>query len=150
MAVPDFLTPEEVDSLKSAIWREVANSDPSVHRGEFSTTSHVQSRDRYFLDSATKVHFFYESGSVDQDGFSSERQKRVHKVGHTLHWDGPEFKKVTFSQKMKDLGKSVGLRDPAVVQGMYIFKLPKVGSPGNDIIPNSFYSFYYSLNNGVF
>ena len=37
---------------------------------------------------------------------------------------------VTFSSKMRAVARSLGLEDPVVVQGMYIFKQPKIGSEG--------------------
>ena len=37
---------------------------------------------------------------------------------------------MTFSSKMRSVAKSLGLLDPVVVQGMYIFKQPKIGSEG--------------------
>ena len=37
---------------------------------------------------------------------------------------------MTFSPKVKSVSRSLGLVDPAVVQGMYIFKLPRIGTAG--------------------
>ncbi len=38
--------------------------------------------------------------------------------------------KVTFSDKAKTVAKNIGLVDPVIVQGMYIFKQPRVGTEG--------------------
>ena len=37
---------------------------------------------------------------------------------------------MTFGEKMKAVAESVGLSDPVVVQGMYIFKQPRIGTEG--------------------
>ena len=37
------------------------------------------------------------------------------------------FKKISFSPKVKEIAKSLDLKDPAIVQGMYIFKQPGIG-----------------------
>lgn len=35
-----------------------------------------------------------------------------------LHWLDPNFKRVTFDQKVKDTLKDIGFKDPAVAQSM--------------------------------
>ena len=37
------------------------------------------------------------------------------------------IRKVSFSQKVQLISRCLGLRDPAIVQGMYIFKNPGIG-----------------------
>ncbi len=48
------------------------------------------------MDSATRVHYFYEAGFYDEskDSFTRPREECIHKVGHTMHWDIKEFKEV--------------------------------------------------------
>ena len=38
------------------------------------------------------------------------------------------FRKISFSQKVQLISRCLGLRDPAIVQGMYIFKNPGIGT----------------------
>ena len=42
-------------------------------------------------------------------------------------WRNQVFKKISFSPKVKEISKSLDLKDPAIVQGMYIFKQPGIG-----------------------
>ena len=42
-------------------------------------------------------------------------------------WRNQVFKKISFSPKVKEIAKSLDLKDPAIVQGMYIFKQPGIG-----------------------
>ena len=41
------------------------------------------------------------------------------------------FRKISFSQKVQLISRCLGLRDPAIVQGMYIFKNPGIGRADN-------------------
>ena len=41
------------------------------------------------------------------------------------------FRKISFSQKVQLISRCLGLRDPAIVQGMYIFKNPGIGTADN-------------------
>ena len=54
----------------------------------------------------------------------------LNKIGHALHYLEPNFKKVTFSEKMKAVARDLQFEDPNVVQGMYIFKNPRIGGIG--------------------
>ena len=62
--------------------------------------------------------------------FQVPKELSLNKIGHALHWLVPEFKKVSFSDKMKKTAKQLGFISPAVVQSMYIFKQPGHGGEG--------------------
>ena len=57
----------------------------------------------------------------------------LNKVGHALHWLVPEFRSVSFSEKVKTTARRLGFVSPAVVQSMYIFKQPGIGGEGEEI-----------------
>ena len=65
---------------------------------------------------------FSEDGQLQMDKHSS-----LNKIGHALHYINPVFRKISFSQKVQLISRSLSLRDPAIVQGMYIFKNPGIG-----------------------
>ncbi len=55
----------------------------------------LQAKDRYFLDSGDKVRFFFEKDSFDESGsLKMDKEKCLNKIGHSLHWHVPAFKKV--------------------------------------------------------
>ena len=51
----------------------------------------------------------------------------INKVGHALHFLDPVFSEYSQSQKVKELVKSLGYKDPVLSQSMYIFKQGKIG-----------------------
>ena len=58
----------------------------------------LQAKDRYFLDSGDKVRFFFEKDSFDESGsLKMDKEKCLNKIGHSLHWHVPAFKKVSES-----------------------------------------------------
>lgn len=87
-----------------------------------------QSRDRYFIESGDKVRFFFEEGSVGENGeLLVDPSVALNKVGHALHSEHPVFAKVTMSNRVKEVCWQLGFQTPAVAQSMYIFKNPGIG-----------------------
>jgi len=143
LVIEDFLTDEEVDAIKSEINQIVDNMDPKVDRGVFSTeTEAPQASDLYFLESGDKIRFFFEKDAFSDTGeLQMEKQSCLNKIGHALHWLNPVFRKVSFSQKVQYISRCLGLRDPAIVQGMYIFKQPGIGG---EVTPHQDGTFLYN------
>jgi len=128
LVVEDFLSQEEVKSLQTEIHKIVENLDPKTDRGVFSTTDHQQASDTYFLESGDKVRFFFEADAFDSCGeLQMDKHASLNKIGHALHWVNPEFRRVSLSQRVQNVSQSLGLQDPAIIQGMYIFKQPGIG-----------------------
>nr|XP_053647065.1 phytanoyl-CoA dioxygenase domain-containing protein 1-like isoform X3 [Cherax quadricarinatus] len=155
VCVPGFLTEEEADGLREACKHLVEAMDPSLHTPTiFSTTNHNQARSSYFLESGDKVHFFFEQEALDSNNeLKVDKHLALNKIGHALHWLVPEFKKVSFSTKMKKVAQQLGFVSPAVVQSMYIFKQPGIGgevTPHKDSTflstePQSCIGFWFAL-----
>nr|CAI5856250.1 unnamed protein product [Callosobruchus analis] len=102
-------------------------------RTVFSTidSESQQNKDRYFLDSGDKISYFYEPGAVGPNGeLLVEPHLSLNKIGHALHELDPVFKKMTFSEQVKEVAFQLGYEEPAVVQSMCIFKNPGIGSEG--------------------
>ncbi|CAL4204629.1 unnamed protein product, partial [Meganyctiphanes norvegica] len=133
LIVPNFLSDQEADSLRSSCHRLVEKMDPKDHaRTVFSTQDHDQARSEYFLNSGDNISFFFEKDALDEEGnIKVPKQLSLNKIGHALHWLVPEFKKVSFSSKMKSCARDLGFIKPAVVQSMYIFKQPGYGGEGD-------------------
>ena len=143
LIIEQFLTDAECNSLKDACHRIVGEADFSQHpKVTFDTKVNKQGSEEYFITSGDKVRFFFEEGVVASDGqLNCPKEKSLNKIGHALHNLVPEFKKVTFGDKVKGIAKSLELKKPAVVQSMYIFKQPKIGGT---VTPHRDSSFLYT------
>lgn len=112
-------------------------------RAIFTTTSaeSEQNKNKYFLDSADKISYFYEEKAVGPKGeLLVEPHLSLNKIGHALHELNDTFRRVTFDEKVKEVAFQLGFEEPAIVQSMYIFKNPKIGGEGecdhgNALIP---------------
>lgn len=132
LVVEDFLSSEEVESMRKGCWNLVQQMDPAVHRGVFSgnaSKNDQQTNDSYFLESNDKIRFFFEADAFEASSgdLRMDKHASLNKIGHALHYLEPAFKAVTFSDKMKAVARDLQFQDPNVVQGMYIFKNPKIG-----------------------
>lgn len=143
LIIEQFLTDAECNTLRDACHRIVKEADFSQHpKVTFDTTENKQATDDYFITSGDKVRFFFEEGVVRTDGqLNCPKEKSLNKIGHALHNLVPEFKKATFSDKVKAIAKSLDLEKPAVVQSMYIFKQPRIGGT---VVPHRDSSFLYT------
>jgi len=92
-----------------------------------------QGRDDYFLESANKVHFFAETGAIDDDDgglkaeFADDKMGALNKAGHGMHMIPGAFHDYATSDKVRDLVKELGWIDPVIPQSMYIFKQARIG-----------------------
>lgn len=83
------------------------------------------------MDSADKVSHFYEKDALDENGDSLVNASlALNKVGHALHRLHPTFERCTYNDKVISICRALGLVKPVVLQSMYIYKNPGVGSEG--------------------
>jgi len=144
LVVENFLSQDEVKNMREEILKLVHEMNPEEHRGVFSTTDNnsAQANDTYFLESGDKIRYFFETDAFDASGkLQYKKEDCLNKMGHSLHWHDPIFKEVTFSQKAKKVAKDLQFLDPVVVQGMYIFKQPRIGT---QVTPHQDGTFLYN------
>lgn len=126
-----FLTDQEADQLKAEGDNLIKNMPPPSDRATFSTVDSkaLQNKNRFFLESCDKVRYFYEVGALDDNGeLKVAPEVSLNKIGHSLHELNPTFKKFTVDERVKETCFQLGFEDPIVVQSMYIFKNPGLGS----------------------
>ena len=133
LTVDNFLTALECDYLREKAAQIVSETDLSQHPTiTFNTRDNAQSKSDYFLTSGDQIRFFFEEGAVDETGqLKVDPRYAMNKIGHALHALDPDFKKVTFSDGIKGIMKSLEMKRPAVVQSMVIFKQPNIGGAVN-------------------
>lgn len=90
-----------------------------------------QSKNKYFLNSGEKVSYFFENSALDDQGDLLVPQEiALNKVGHYLHVLHPTFRKIVYSEKIREVCFRLGMEDPRILQSMYIYKNPGIGSEG--------------------
>ena len=128
LVIPDFVDAATCEALMARAGELVAGFDPAETRSVFSTTDQERTTDDYFLGSGDRIRFFLEEGAVGPDGtLRVPKDVAVNKIGHALHDLDPAFDAVSRSPKLARLAAELGLRDPRLLQSMYIFKQPRIG-----------------------
>lgn len=115
----------------------MATEAPQESRTIFSTTNSTdaQSKANYFIESGDKVRYFFEEGALNAEGeLLVDPAIALNKVGHALHAEHPVFKKVTQSDRVREMCWQLGFQKPAVAQSMYIYKNPGVGGEGKELL----------------
>lgn len=94
----------------------------------FSTRNQAHTTDDYFLSSGDKVAFFLEEEAVDADGrLTRPKNLAINKIGHALHDLDPPFAEFSRRPELAAIAHALGMRDPLLLQSMYIFKQPQIG-----------------------
>jgi phytanoyl-CoA hydroxylase len=102
--------------------------EPGEVASIFST--HEQSRlaDDYFLNSGDQIRFFFEADAFRADGtLKRDKERSLNKIGHALHDLDPTFSSFSRTKEIKQLVADLGVVQPLLLQGMYIFKQPEIG-----------------------
>jgi phytanoyl-CoA hydroxylase len=94
----------------------------------FSTTNQAQLDDAYFIESGDKIRFFLEEDAFDDNGdLRQAKSDCLNKMGHAMHDLDPVFDAFSRTPELAGVARSIGFRDPAILQSMYIFKPPSIG-----------------------
>lgn len=173
LILPDVLSPETVQSLLAETHRLLHEElDLSSHPLTKFSTGGADDRehvgDAYFLGSGDKIRFFLEEDAVDPEGrVTRPKERAVNKIGHYLHELSAPFKAVSATEQEEDeagsrqtpagIARSLGYRDPRVLQSMAILKQPEIGGavpPHQDSCflytdPPSAVGFWYALEDAT-
>jgi phytanoyl-CoA hydroxylase len=116
------------DQLRQRAQELVHEFDPAEVVSIFSTHEQNRLTDDYFLTSGDKIRFFFEENAFNADGtLKYEKEKSINKIGHALHDLDPLFNRFSRNENIKDIASALGMKNPLLLQSMYIFKQPNIG-----------------------
>lgn len=129
LVLEDFISSGECRRLKARALKLVDKFDPSTVRSVFSAMEQTQLGDKYFEESGDKIRFFFEQDAFDEDGnLKQSKENSLNKMGHAMHDLDPVFDAFSRTLALAAVVDSLGYDDPVILQSMYIFKPPRIGS----------------------
>lgn len=128
LILEDFASEAACRALRAQALELVDGFDPAQAASVFSTTHKEHLDDRYFIESGDKIRFFLEQNAFDDAGaLRASKADCLNKMGHALHELDPVFARFSRTPALAEIGRRLGLRDPGLIQSMYIFKPPRIG-----------------------
>jgi phytanoyl-CoA hydroxylase len=128
VVLSDFVDSSACDTLRARAEQLVQDFDPSDIVSIFSTHEQNRLTDDYFLNSGDKIRFFFEEDAFLPDGtLKQSKEQSINKIGHALHDLDPVFSEFSRTPDIAHLVAKLGIARPLLLQGMYIFKQPKIG-----------------------
>jgi phytanoyl-CoA hydroxylase len=128
LVIEDFVSAPQCDTLRRRALELVAEHAPSAPGTVFSTRDQRHAADAYFEASANNIGVFFEEGAFGADGrLQVPLERAVNKLGHAMHDLDPVFKAFSHGPRLQAVADGIGLRDPLLIQSMYIFKQPGIG-----------------------
>ncbi|WNG30399.1 phytanoyl-CoA dioxygenase family protein [Cystobacter fuscus] len=131
LVLPGFVPAHACEALKARAEALVAGFQPETVS---IFTTHEQSRtsDEYFLSSGDQIRFFFEENAFLPDGsLRQDKMLSINKIGHAMHDLDPVFERFSRTPELAALASELGLKQPLLLQSMYIFKQPFIGGEVN-------------------
>lgn len=132
--IEKFFTDDETIEMREAgleLCKNAPESDRKVFDAVTNRITEAHMKETYFIESANKIHYFYENGALDANGnLIVDKMQSLNKVGHGLHVLHPIFRKYTFDERIKNVAKHLKMKKPVIPQSMFIYKNPKIGAEG--------------------
>lgn len=128
LILEDFVDVAACDRLRARAAELVNDFDPDGVVSIFSTKEQNRHSDEYFLGSGDKIRFFFEEDAFTPEGkLKQSKERSINKIGHALHDLDPVFSEFSRTPDIVQLIDDLKIERPLLLQGMYIFKQPRIG-----------------------
>ena len=134
LVVPDFVSEERCLQLRQRAMSLAERNVPSPEEATVFTADGKpqHTTDDYFLTSGEKIRCFFEKDAFDEHGnLRAQPHLALNKLGHAMHDLDPIFDSFSRTSNLSDVSADIGMRDPLLLQSMYIFKQPHIGGEVN-------------------
>jgi phytanoyl-CoA hydroxylase len=134
LVVPDFVSEERCLRLRQRAMSLAEQNVPSPEEATVFTADGKpqHTTDDYFLTSGEKIRCFFEKDAFDEHGnLRAQPHLALNKLGHAMHDLDPIFDSFSRTSDLSDVSADIGMRDPLLLQSMYIFKQPHIGGEVN-------------------
>ena len=131
LVLPGFVPAAACEALKARAEELVAGFHPETV-SIFTTHEQTRTSDDYFLSSGDQIRFFFEENAFKPDGsLRQDKLLSINKIGHAMHDLDPLFDRFSRTPELAALASELGVRQPLLIQSMYIFKQPYIGGEVN-------------------
>jgi phytanoyl-CoA hydroxylase len=130
LLLPDFASPERCLALRERALALAREHVPPAEQATVFTADGdaAHAAARYFLDSGEAIRCFFEKDAFDGAGrLKADAHLSLNKLGHAMHDLDPVFGAFSRTPELAAVAADLGMRDPLLLQSMYIFKQPRIG-----------------------
>lgn len=130
LVVPNFVSEEHCLQLRERAMMLAEKYVPSPEEATVFTADGKpqHTSDDYFLTSGEQIRCFFEKDAFDERGnLRAEPHLALNKLGHAMHDLDPVFDSFSRTPDLANVAADLGMRDPLLLQSMYIFKQPHIG-----------------------
>ena len=130
LVLPGFVDTERCLALRRRALELAREHVPSPDRATIFTADGdaLHASDEYFLNSGEAIRCFFEKGAFDAEGrLRADAALCLNKLGHAMHDLDPVFGGFSRTPELAALAGDIGMREPLLLQSMYIFKQAHIG-----------------------
>lgn len=130
LVVPDFVPAHRCLELRERAMQLAKEHVPSPEQATVFTADGkpLHAGDDYFLSSGEKIRCFFEKDAFDESGrLRADPHLSLNKLGHAMYDLDPVFDSFSRTPELAAVAHDIGMRDPRLLQSMYIFKQAHIG-----------------------